>query len=331
VGGATSTYAHDGDGKRASSTVGGVTTRSVYDAVGGLPMLLDDGTRKYVYGLGLAYAVSGSTIEVYHTDGLGSVRALTDAAGQVTATYRTDEFGVPTATTGSSGQPFGYTGEQRDSATEMVYLRARMYDPAMGRFIQRDPYPGAIGAPLSLNRFSYVQNNPINLVDPSGLDPLKVNKILREQGADNDCFVRNQEGTGYYFNLRCSNPVLVALFWQLYQTPWGPRLIAGVYFAAPGNDGGGGDSRDDPDAIKHVYPSKRAAPQWPKEFEFVNRIIVEIKNTGMLARLREHEPGRWVKVMENGYLHGRKVSVHYSRSRSGKVFDVEVHEGWSVK
>jgi hypothetical protein len=49
-------------------------------------VVLDDGTRKYVWGLRLAYAVSGSSIEVYHTDGLGSVRAITDGSGNVTQT-----------------------------------------------------------------------------------------------------------------------------------------------------------------------------------------------------------------------------------------------------
>jgi RHS repeat-associated protein len=169
VGGVTSSYGYDGDGKRASQTVGGVTTRAVYDVGGGLPVLLDDGTRKYVWGLGLAYAVSGSTIEVYHTDGLGSVRALTNGAGALIQTQATDEFGVLTGSVGSSGQPFGYTGEQRD-ATGLVYLRARMYDPATGRFVQRDPYPGRVENPSSLHRYGYVQNNPINAADPSGLD-----------------------------------------------------------------------------------------------------------------------------------------------------------------
>jgi RHS repeat-associated protein len=56
----------------------------------------------------------------------------------VTATYRTDEFGVLTATTGSSTQPFGFTGEPRDG-TGLSYLRARYYDPGLGRFMGRDP------------------------------------------------------------------------------------------------------------------------------------------------------------------------------------------------
>jgi hypothetical protein len=110
VSGVTETYTYDGDGVRFSRQVGaGPVTRYVSDINSGLPVTLDDGTRKSVYGLGLAYAVSGTAIELYHTDRLGSVRAVTDATGAVTATWRTDEFGITTATTGSSTQPFTYT------------------------------------------------------------------------------------------------------------------------------------------------------------------------------------------------------------------------------
>jgi len=82
VAGTTETYAYDGDGVRFSRRVGGGSPiRYVSDVNRTLPVTIDDGTRKYVYGLGLAYAVSGSAIEVYHTDRLGSVRAITDATG----------------------------------------------------------------------------------------------------------------------------------------------------------------------------------------------------------------------------------------------------------
>jgi RHS repeat-associated protein len=101
------------------------------------------------------------------------VRATTDAAGRPTQTRRTDEYGVPTEASGGSGQPFGYTGEQRD-ATGLVYLRARMYDPASGRFMQRDLFPGARIVPSSLHRYIYVYNNPPNGTDPSGEIPLPV-------------------------------------------------------------------------------------------------------------------------------------------------------------
>jgi YD repeat-containing protein len=95
-----SSYQYDGDGKRTAKSINGTTTSYVYD-VGGLPTLLDDGTRKYIWGAsGLAYTVDKSTaaVQVYHADGLGSVRAITDSAGSVVQTYRTDEFGIPVQT-----------------------------------------------------------------------------------------------------------------------------------------------------------------------------------------------------------------------------------------
>ena len=83
VGGTSSTYVYDGDGKRASKTVGSTQTTYTYDVNASLPVLLDDGTRKYVWGLGLAFAVDQADNPlVYHTDGLGSVRALSDGSGR---------------------------------------------------------------------------------------------------------------------------------------------------------------------------------------------------------------------------------------------------------
>ncbi len=174
VGGATSTYRYDGGGKRTSKTVSGATTSFQYDVGSDLPMLLDDGVRKYVYGAaGLAYSVEKGTgvVQVYHVDGLGSVRALTDNAGAVVQAYQTDEFGLPTLSQGASTQPFGYTGEQRDPEDGFVYLRARIYDPSIGRFIQRDMIFGSPARPESLNRFVYVLSNPVRLIDPAGLFP----------------------------------------------------------------------------------------------------------------------------------------------------------------
>src|SRR6266852_5915046 len=91
-------YTYDGDGNRVSKQLtfsgGSQTTSYVYDVAGGLPVLLDDGQRKYVWGLGLAYATdeSGNVVGVYHTDGLGSVRAMTDVEGTVVQTRSTDAY-----------------------------------------------------------------------------------------------------------------------------------------------------------------------------------------------------------------------------------------------
>ncbi|MBI4492984.1 MAG: RHS repeat-associated core domain-containing protein, partial [Chloroflexi bacterium] len=118
---------------------------------------------------GLSYAVDGAgNVEVFHTDGLGSVRAVTNAAASVTQTYLTDAFGAMRLTQGSSGQPFDFTGEQRDGETGFVYLRARVYDPQVGRFLQRDTVAQSGPGSQGLNRYSYAANNPVNSTDPSG-------------------------------------------------------------------------------------------------------------------------------------------------------------------
>lgn len=169
MGGTTTVYAYDGDGKRVSTTVGGVTTRYVYDVSGTLPMLLDDGTRKYVWGQGLAYTVDNSgNVRVPHTDGLGSVRALSDSTNSVVQAYQTDEFGVPGETMGTLSQPLQYTGEQRDGETGLVSLRARVYDPQVGRFLQRDSVAKSRPGIGGWNRFAYAGNNPVNQTDSSG-------------------------------------------------------------------------------------------------------------------------------------------------------------------
>ena len=159
---------YDGDGVRFSCWVGaGPVTRHVSDVNASLPVTLDDGSRMYVWGVGLAYAVSGRTIEVYHTDRLGTVRAITDASGTIISTYRTDEFGVLAVTTGGSKQPFAFTGEPRDG-TGLSYLRARYYDPTLGRFMSRDLWAGFTSLPISLNRAAYVRDNPTSFADPFG-------------------------------------------------------------------------------------------------------------------------------------------------------------------
>ncbi|MFN0070880.1 MAG: RHS repeat-associated core domain-containing protein, partial [Chloroflexota bacterium] len=168
-GGTTTNYAYDGDGKRMCSSTPCTTPEYVYDVSRGLPVILQDGTKQYVWGQGLAYSVSGPTIAVHHNDGLGSTRATTTTAGQVESSYLTDDFGVSKLIRGTSPARMQYTGEPRDSETGFVYLRARMYDPAVGRFLQRDPYPGSIADPQSLHRVTYVHNSPTGRIDPSGL------------------------------------------------------------------------------------------------------------------------------------------------------------------
>jgi RHS repeat-associated protein len=174
VSGVAETFAYDGDGIRVSRQTGpGPVVHHVTDINRALPVVIWDGTRKYVWGLDLVYNVAGSTVEVYHHDRLGSIRLLTDSTGLVSASSRFDEWGIPTATTGSTDQPFRFTGEQLD-ASGLTYLRSRSYDPTLGRFTSRDTVFGSSRNPQTLDRYSYALGNPTTLHDPTGRDTIAV-------------------------------------------------------------------------------------------------------------------------------------------------------------
>jgi RHS repeat-associated protein len=72
------------------------------------------------------------------------------------------------AAQGTRSSALQYTGAQTDLDTGLVYLRARWYDSATGRFTTRDPFPGFAALPQTLHPYVYVNNNPVNLTDPSG-------------------------------------------------------------------------------------------------------------------------------------------------------------------
>jgi RHS repeat-associated protein len=286
IGASTATYAWDGDGKRASATVGGNTTPYIYDVNRGLPVVLDDGSRKYVWGLGLAYAVNGSAVEVYHADGLGSVRAITDGAGSVIQTYESDEFGVPTQTQGTITQPFQYTGEPRDAETGFVYLRARMYDPSIGRFMQRDTFAGAVGVPLSLNRFSYAHNNPATLIDPSGLATARA---LDDRGStDNDCFsTAGGAFGGNLVNARCLLTHLQAIVPVFAPSPWGPVVVPAIVPMTPPRDPVGADGP--PGEWHHIATNKATKSGYAQQFvEIFRRAGMTLQDDANLVYLPGH-------------------------------------------
>ncbi len=107
--------------------------------------------------------------EYYLADVLGSVRQLTSSSGEVMLARAYDPYGNLVENNAYAGvtTAYGYTGEYTDPSG-MVYLRARYYNPAQGRFVSKDVWEGDYNNPLSLNRWGYVEGNPINYTDPSG-------------------------------------------------------------------------------------------------------------------------------------------------------------------
>jgi len=97
---------------------------------------------------------------------------LLDSVGNIAATYDYDAFGnilrSTINTTITTQNSFGFHSEHKDSATALVYLRARWYAPSEGRFVGMDKYEGNPNNPLTLNKYISFGNNPINKMDTSG-------------------------------------------------------------------------------------------------------------------------------------------------------------------
>jgi len=100
------------------------------------------------------------------TDALGSVLGLADSNGNLTTQYSYDPFGNTTVSGAASGNPSQYTGRENEG-NGIYFLRARYYSSLLGRFISEDPLGFEGGG---FNFYAYAFDNPLNWVDPSGLD-----------------------------------------------------------------------------------------------------------------------------------------------------------------
>ena len=136
-------------------------------------------TRLYLYGDDLISQshISGNDVttaqsDTYLYDGLGSVRTLTDSTGAITDTYTYEAFGGLATHTGTTENRYLFTGEQFDPNVGFYYVRARYYNPSIGRFQTMDTYAGRMHEPQTLHKYLYVHANPVNNIDPSGLASL---------------------------------------------------------------------------------------------------------------------------------------------------------------
>ena len=156
-------YYYDGDGKRVKKVVPatGETTILIYDASGKLVAEYSTVTN------------TNPQVSYLTSDHLGSPRINTDASGAVTARHDYQPFGeeIARASYGADAVRKQFTGYEKDEETELDFAQARMYSNQIGRFTTTDPLlnTGRPSKPQSWNRFSYVVNNPLILIDPSGM------------------------------------------------------------------------------------------------------------------------------------------------------------------
>jgi RHS repeat-associated protein len=171
-------YVLDGFGRRIAKKVGGSLVQGfVYgsEALGPVAELDSQGNvrSRFVYATRSNvpdYMLrSGNKYRII-TDDLGSPRMIVDtSSGQIAQELEYDEFGNVVRDTSPGFQPFGFAGGVYDRDTELIRFGARDYDPEAGRWVSKDPVGFASGA---VNLFGYAFNDPVNLVDPSGLSVL---------------------------------------------------------------------------------------------------------------------------------------------------------------
>ena len=159
-------YAYNGEGLRTSQTISGTTSYFAWNVTEGPPLLLSDGTNSYIYGPGgvAVEQIGGAETPTYlHHDQQGSIRLLTGSAGTTTGSITFDAYGNKVESTGTTS-PLGYDGQYTSSDTGLIYLRARVYDPATAQFLSVDPLAGLTRAP-----YTYTNDNPLTYSDPAGL------------------------------------------------------------------------------------------------------------------------------------------------------------------
>ncbi len=166
AGGGTTTFLYDGAGNRVRKTANGVTT--VY--IGKLYENTPDGCIKYIFAGDQRIAMRDATgaLFYYHTDHLGSSSVVTDASGNMVERLAYFPYGQTRINTGTKDVHHKFTGQELDAETGLYFYGARYYDPLLGRFIQPDTIVPNLRNPQDLNRYSYVSNNPVNYIDPTG-------------------------------------------------------------------------------------------------------------------------------------------------------------------
>ncbi|MFJ2633319.1 FG-GAP-like repeat-containing protein [Streptomyces sp. NPDC087422] len=191
-GSSTYAYTYDADGNRTTAATSGAIQRTtVWDTNYTLPQASSDYNAtgyliaNYQYNpLEQIHAQTNSNGAsfYYHHDQLGSVTDLTDAAGALQSSYTYTAYGEYTQTdtaTSPPANPFNYTGQYRERTTSAagLDLRARNYDPTLGRFTTTDPLTAPINKPAE-SRYAYASDSPTYETDPTGASPACTHVVL---------------------------------------------------------------------------------------------------------------------------------------------------------
>ena len=132
---------------------------------------------------GYTNSIGNSNVYVYHYDHLGSTRLVTDIDGKTICRFDYGTYGELLTTEYDKTIRYLYNGQLGVITDDngLYYMRSRYYNPEIKRFINQDILTGSIGNSASLNRYSYVEGNPVSYTDPFGLSPLRaVHDVFHE-------------------------------------------------------------------------------------------------------------------------------------------------------
>ncbi|HZM83370.1 MAG TPA: RHS repeat-associated core domain-containing protein [Candidatus Limnocylindrales bacterium] len=163
-------YGYDSLSRRVNKTVGGVSTRYLYDGINTVQEQNGSGSpvaNLLTGGIDEVFARTTTGTRALLTDIAGSTLGLVDAAGTVTGEYSYSPFGATTLTGDDAGNPSRFTGRE-DDGSGLYYYRSRYYSTATQRFLSEDPL-GVGGGDTNL--YAYVTNQPTHLTDPLGTKP----------------------------------------------------------------------------------------------------------------------------------------------------------------
>ena len=163
-------YQYDALGRAALRSTAAVWSRLQYPGLDAKPM--SDGTNTIARtpgGAPIAMKTAYTPARTVAQDRHGDVVALF-AAGGSTLSDSMDytPFGEVAGRTGTTPSNIGFQGDWTDPVTKLVGMGARWYSPSWGQFVSRDSYAGNLGSPVSLNRYTYANNDPMGGYDPDG-------------------------------------------------------------------------------------------------------------------------------------------------------------------
>lgn len=155
---------YDGEGLRYETEENGKTIRFLYDRGELAEEKQEDAYISYARGYDpLVLTQNGTDQSYFVPDEMGSTLFLLDRNHEIRKTYHYDAFGAIKDESGEISNRLTFTGQMYERETGQYYLRARFYNPLIGRFTQEDIYRGD-----GLNLYAYCANNPVMYYDPSG-------------------------------------------------------------------------------------------------------------------------------------------------------------------